>query len=191
MENPIKIDDLGGKTHYFRKHPYRVQRVGKTFRKEFWYFGGINLHTAIAYHELRFSFNSIFSHQTDVKHRSSKVSPWLSHLTECKYIYIYINTIDSKNLLIGLWSYSLGIQPYSQMMIGMSNHLLSIVFRFHYHYQEVIESLGILFMAYLPKFFQIPPEKVLFQHGPGSLAFAKNSKVVQTQKTNMAMENPP
>ena len=22
MENPIKMDDLGGKTHYFRKHPY-------------------------------------------------------------------------------------------------------------------------------------------------------------------------
>ena len=27
-------------------------------------------------------------------------------------------------------------------MIGMSNHLLSIVFRFHYHSQEVIGSLG-------------------------------------------------
>ena len=37
---------------------------------------------------------------------------------------------------------SLGIQSYSQMMIGMSNHLLSIVFRFHYHCQEVIGSLG-------------------------------------------------
>ena len=23
MENPIKMDDLGGKTHYFRKHPYQ------------------------------------------------------------------------------------------------------------------------------------------------------------------------
>jgi len=22
MENPIKMDDLGGKPHYFRKHPY-------------------------------------------------------------------------------------------------------------------------------------------------------------------------
>ena len=22
MENPLKMDDLGGKTHYFRKHPY-------------------------------------------------------------------------------------------------------------------------------------------------------------------------
>ena len=37
---------------------------------------------------------------------------------------------------------SLGIQSYSQMMIGVSNHLLSIVFRFHYHSQKVIGSLG-------------------------------------------------
>ena len=37
---------------------------------------------------------------------------------------------------------SLGIQSYSQMMIGVSNHLLTIVFRFHYHSQEVIGSLG-------------------------------------------------
>jgi len=38
---------------------------------------------------------------------------------------------------------SLGIQLYSQMMIRVSNHLLSIVFRFHYHSQEVIGSLGL------------------------------------------------
>ena len=38
---------------------------------------------------------------------------------------------------------TLGIQSYSQMMIGVSNHFLSIVFRFHYHSQEVIGSLGI------------------------------------------------
>ncbi len=37
---------------------------------------------------------------------------------------------------------TLGIQSYSQIMIGMFNHL-SIVFRFHYHSQEVIGSLGI------------------------------------------------
>ena len=37
---------------------------------------------------------------------------------------------------------SLGIQSYSQLMIGVSNHLLSIVFRFHYHSQKVIGSLG-------------------------------------------------
>ena len=26
MENPIKMDDLQGKTHYFRKHPYAQVR---------------------------------------------------------------------------------------------------------------------------------------------------------------------
>ena len=40
--------------------------------------------------------------------------------------------------------HSLGIQSYSQLMIGVSNHLLSIVFRFHYHSQKVIGSLGIV-----------------------------------------------
>ena len=38
--------------------------------------------------------------------------------------------------------YTLGIQSYSQLMIGVSNHLLSIIFRFHYHSQKVIRSLG-------------------------------------------------
>ena len=37
---------------------------------------------------------------------------------------------------------TLGIQSYSQMMIRVSNHLLNIVFRFHYHSQKVIGSLG-------------------------------------------------
>ena len=37
---------------------------------------------------------------------------------------------------------SLGIQSYSQLMIGVSNHPLSIVFRFHYHVQKVTGSLG-------------------------------------------------
>ena len=41
------------------------------------------------------------------------------------------------------WYYqnSPGFQSYSQMMISMSNHLLSIVFRFHYHSQKVIGSI--------------------------------------------------
>ena len=39
---------------------------------------------------------------------------------------------------------SLGIQSPCQSMIGVSNHLLSIVFRFHYHSQKVIGSLGII-----------------------------------------------
>ena len=38
--------------------------------------------------------------------------------------------------------HTLGIQSYSQM-IGVSNHLLSIVFRFHYHSQKVIGCLAI------------------------------------------------
>ena len=38
--------------------------------------------------------------------------------------------------------HALGIQSYCQRMIGMSNHLVSKVFRFHYHSQKVIGSLG-------------------------------------------------
>ena len=37
---------------------------------------------------------------------------------------------------------TLGIQSPCQMMIGVYNHLLSKVFRFHYHSQKVIGSLG-------------------------------------------------
>ena len=37
---------------------------------------------------------------------------------------------------------SLRIQAPCQMMIGVYNHLLSKVFRFHYHSQKVIGSLG-------------------------------------------------
>ena len=40
---------------------------------------------------------------------------------------------------------ALGIQSPCQMMIGVSNHLLSKVFRFHYHSQKVIGSLGKFF----------------------------------------------
>jgi len=28
MENPIKMDDLGGKTYYFRKHPMSSRKIG-------------------------------------------------------------------------------------------------------------------------------------------------------------------
>ena len=38
--------------------------------------------------------------------------------------------------------YSLGIQSPCQMMFGVYNHLLRKVFRFHYHSQKVIGSLG-------------------------------------------------
>ena len=36
----------------------------------------------------------------------------------------------------------IGIQSTCQMMIGVYNHLLSKVFRLHYHSQKVIGSLG-------------------------------------------------
>ena len=39
--------------------------------------------------------------------------------------------------------YSLGIQSPCHRMIGVYNHLLRRVFRFHYHSQKVIGSLGI------------------------------------------------
>ena len=38
---------------------------------------------------------------------------------------------------------TLRIQSPSQMMIGVYNHLLRKVFRFHYHSQKVIGSLGL------------------------------------------------
>ena len=44
---------------------------------------------------------------------------------------------------------SLAIQSYPQLMIGVSNHLLSKVFRFHYHSQKVIGFLGCI--CTLPK----------------------------------------
>ena len=42
----------------------------------------------------------------------------------------------------GVFLISLGIQSPCQMMIGVYNHLLRKVFRFHYHSQKVIGSLG-------------------------------------------------
>ena len=39
---------------------------------------------------------------------------------------------------------SLRIQSPSQMMIGVYNHFLRKVFRFHYHSQKVIGSLGVV-----------------------------------------------
>ena len=50
---------------------------------------------------------------------------------------------------------TLGIQLYSQMMIRVSNHLLSIVFRFHYHSQEVIGSLGLNLAPYKALTFSV------------------------------------
>ena len=41
---------------------------------------------------------------------------------------------------------SLGIQSPCQKMIGVSNHLLRKVYRFHYHSQKVIGSLGFTYI---------------------------------------------
>ena len=46
--------------------------------------------------------------------------------------------------------FTLGIQSPCQMMIRVANHLLSIVFRFHYHSQKVIGSLGSWILRYFP-----------------------------------------
>ena len=48
--------------------------------------------------------------------------------------------MDPRSFLQGL---TLRIQSPCQMMIGVYNHLLSKVFRFHYHSQKVIGSLGL------------------------------------------------
>ena len=52
--------------------------------------------------------------------------------------------IHGTEVVLFLPTFTLGIQSYSQLMIGLSNHLLSIVFRFHYHSQKVIGSLGLV-----------------------------------------------
>ena len=48
----------------------------------------------------------------------------------------------SIHLHVGDFHGTLGIQSPCQRMIGVHNHLLSKVFRFHYHSQKVIGSLG-------------------------------------------------
>ena len=70
-----------------------------------------------------------------ITHRSYMIAyriTWKSRALsrEHKYTYIYI---------------SLGIQSPCQMMIGVYNHLLSKVFRLHYHSQKVIGSLGYMY----------------------------------------------
>ena len=51
-------------------------------------------------------------------------------------------------IYILIYIYALGIQSPCQMMIGVYNHLLSKVFRFHYHSQKVIGSLG-MYIVYI------------------------------------------
>ena len=64
------------------------------------------------------------------------VVTWTHHRALCNICGFKIGWKMARNNM------TLGIQLYSQMMIRVSNHLLSNVFRFHYHSQEVIGSLG-------------------------------------------------
>ena len=57
---------------------------------------------------------------------------------------------------------TLRIQSPSQMMIGVYNHLLSKVFRFHYHSQKVIGSLG---RGYLFGELKLIQKKTRFERG--------------------------
>ena len=61
-------------------------------------------------------------------------------------ITVYISEVSDSKALKMPWDFllnpTLGIQSPGQMMIGVYNHLLSKVFRFHYHSQKVIGSLG-------------------------------------------------
>ena len=85
---------------------------------------------------------------------------------------------------------ALGIQSYSQLMIGMSNHILSRVFGFHYHSQKVIGSLGKVFSSALTSHSQQENKTNLlsairllaFQPLPSMLyaVFCKYSMSVQT-----------
>ena len=48
---------------------------------------------------------------------------------------------------------ALGIQSPCQRMIGVYNHLLRKVFRFHYHSQKVIGSLGLICVGKKQSYF--------------------------------------
>ena len=63
----------------------------------------------------------------------------------CIYVYMYICIYVYMYMYIYIYI-SLGIQSPCQMMIGVYNHLLSKVFRFHYHSQKVIGSLGYIYI---------------------------------------------
>ena len=68
---------------------------------------------------------------------------------------------------------SLGIQSYSQMMIEVSNHLLSIVFRFHCHSQKVIGSLGNgmsvgFFLIKRYTSYKVGPKSAVLSRGPNN-----------------------
>ncbi len=71
---------------------------------------------------------------------------------------------------------SLGIQSYSQMMIEVSNHLLSIIFRFHCHSQKVIGSLGNgMFVGFFKTkrytSYKVGPKSAVLGRGPNNSTY--------------------
>ena len=73
-----------------------------------------------------------FGHQVD--HQRSLLSRKNITWNTCKRTLVHV----------GQTPYCPRHQPsYSQMMIGVANHLLTIVYRFRYHSQEVFGSLGL------------------------------------------------
>ena len=105
---------------------------------------------------------------------------WVRNRFECHNIY------DS-NLKSPCCS--LGIQSYSQMMIGVSNHLLSIVFRFHYHSQKVIGCLGVVLEDLtLNSFFQGKNNQ---SYWIGSITSLSALKVHKIETVNIQCMNGP
>ena len=70
---------------------------------------------------------------TFARDTQSSVVPW---------VQVMMLYVDSEQDLFSQIEVSLRIQSPFQMVIGVYNHLLRKVFRFHYHSQKVIGSLG-------------------------------------------------
>lgn len=76
-----------------------------------------------------------------------------------------------QNMLLDSYSF-LGIQSYSHMMSGVSNHLLSTIFRFHDHSQKVIGCLRFHLLRFCYVFFlmgSLDPKDALQQAAASSL----------------------
>ena len=85
----------------------------------------------------------VYSNGFKILYYSSHLYPGEVLLVGPKIVKIYLKHWIHLSAGETLGYQTLGIQLYSQLMIGVSNHLLiSIVFRFHYHSQKVIGSLG-------------------------------------------------
>ena len=72
-------------------------------------------------------------------HKKPSTFPQCTKKKDIYWLQIYA-TLPLGNIHLPT-SWVIGIQSYSQLMIGVSNHLLRMVLRFHYHSQKVIRSL--------------------------------------------------